>query len=215
MKCRTTDQKDAAFTLIEFLLVIVIVLVALILPMFARARVKTSRGLCTSNLKQAALAFQLWVQDYGPGFPMEVSESKGGTRQAALAGKLLPNLTILSNQMPTPSTLICPGDKKRKPAQTFTDLTALNVSYFLNPDAAFTNQNHIIAGDRNLALAASRVRSGLLHITTNVNELQWTNWLHAHGGNVALVDGSAHQITTHGLRSLLTATGPTTRLIIP
>jgi hypothetical protein len=215
MKCRTTGQRNAAFTWIEFLLVLVIVsvLVALILPMFARARVGRSRP-CTSHLKQVVLAFHIWAQDYETGFPMEVSESKGGTRQAALAGKLLPNLTIISNQLRTPMTLVCSSDGKRKPAQTFTDLTALNVSYFLNPDAAFANQNHIIAGDRNLALASSRVRSGHLRIT-NVNELQWTNWLHAHGGNVALVDGSAHQVTTHGLRSLLTATGPTNRFIIP
>jgi prepilin-type processing-associated H-X9-DG protein len=49
----------------------------------------------------------------------------------------------------------------------------------------------------------------------NVTNVQWANWLHDGEGNVALVDGSAHQVTTHGLRSLLTATGPTNRLIIP
>jgi prepilin-type N-terminal cleavage/methylation domain-containing protein len=215
MKCRIADQRKAGFNFIECLLVLVVVgvLLAFLLPMFARARAGRPRR-CTTNLKQVALGFNLWAQDYETGFPMEVSESKGGTREAALAGKLLPSLKIISNQMRAPSILICPEDRKRKPAQTFTDLTSLNVSYFLNVDAALSNQNHIIAGDRNLVLAASRVRPGLLRIT-NLDELQWTNWLHAHGGNVALVDGSAHQVTTKDLRDLLTLGGPTNRLIIP
>lgn len=145
---------------------------------------------------------------------MELSESDGGTREAALAGKLLPSLLIISNELRTPTVLICPGDNKRKPAPTFASLATINVSYLLNVDAALTNQNHIVAGDQNLALAGLPVKSGLLEIT-NSKDLSWTKGSHDHGGNVALVDGSAHQITTKGLRDLLVLGEPTNRLIIP
>jgi hypothetical protein len=209
------NQSNAAFGLPEFFIVIVSILF-LFLVVHDRLKCKGPglRTKCTSSLKQVALAFNLWAQDNETGLPMQVSESKGGTREAALAGQLLPNLLIMSNQIRTPSILICPEDKKRKPAETFAKLTTANISYFLNIDAALTNQNHILAGDRSLAIAGSPVKPGSLQIT-NASDVQWANWLHDDGGNVALVDGSAHQVTTHGLRSLLTATGPTNRFIIP
>jgi len=217
MKFRIIPQRNAAFTSIEFFIVLVSFVILFLLALFNAAtscKDKGTRVKCTNNLKQLALAFNLWTQDYETGFPMEVSEAKGGTRQAALAGQLLPNLLIISNQLRTPSILLCPEDKKRKPAITFSNLTTLNVSYFVNIDAALTNQNHIIAGDRNLAIAGSPVKPGFLHIT-NAADVQWANWLHDGGGNVALVDGSAHQVTSKGLRDLLTLCGPTNRLIIP
>ena len=214
----TINQRNAAFTSVEFFIVLVSACVLFWLVTSALPRrgcgAKGSRVKCTGSLKQVALAFNLWAQDNETGLPMEVFDSRGGTREAVLAGQLLPNLLIISNQLRTPSILLCPEDKKRKPAITFSNLTTLNVSYFLNVDAALTNQNHIIAGDRNLAMAGSPIRPGLLE-TTNANELAWTKALHEHAGNVALVDGSAHQVTTKGLSGLLTAAGSTNRLIIP
>jgi hypothetical protein len=210
------DTRNAAFTVGELfaVLVSVSVLILFLLHSITKCGGKGLRVKCTGGLKQLALGFQLWAEEHETGFPMEVSESKGGTRQAALAGKLLPNLLIISNQLRTPSILTCPEDRKRKPVTAFFNLTALGVSYFLNVDAALTNQNHVIVGDRNLAMADSPVTPGLLK-TTNANDLTWTKALHEHGGNVALVDGSAHQVTTKGLRNLLTLGGPTNRLIIP
>jgi len=214
----TINQRNAAFTSVEFFIVLVSACVLFWLVTSALPRrgcgAKGSRVKCTGSLKQVALAFNLWAQDNETGLPMEVFDSRGGTREAALAGQLLPNLLIISNQLRTPSILLCPEDKKRKPAITFSNLTTLNVSYFVNIDAALTNQNHIIAGDRNLAIAGSPVKPGFLHIT-NAADVQWANWLHDGGGNVALVDGSAHQVTSKGLRDLLTLCGPTNRLIIP
>jgi competence protein ComGC len=217
-KYRTVNQSNAAFGLAELLiaLVCVLVLFLLIYPTIPREKGRSPRVKCTSSLKQLSLAFELWAQDHQNRFPMELPESEGGTREAALAGKLLPNLLIISNQLQSPTPLICPGDKARKPAKTFATVTTLNVSYFLNANAALTNQQHILAGDRNLALAGSILGPGLSDLTDSY-AVSWTKGSesHDHAGNVALVDGSAHQVTTRGLRSLLTLGGSTNRFIIP
>ena len=205
-------------TFTEFLIVLVCALVLLLLigPSMQRKKGMSPRVQCVNGLKQLSLAFNLWAHDHQNRFPMEVSQSEGGTREAALAGNLLPNLSIISNELQSPSVLICPGDKQRKPAKTFAALTTVSISYFLNADAVLTNHYYLLAGDRNLASAGSPIGSGFMELT-DPYALSWTKGSdsHDHGGNVALVDGSAHQVTTKGLRDLLTAGGPTNRLIIP
>jgi len=54
------------FTLIELLVVIAIIaiLAAILFPVFARAREKARQASCQSNLKQIALAFKMYDQDY-------------------------------------------------------------------------------------------------------------------------------------------------------
>ena len=54
------------FTLIELLVVIAIIaiLAAILFPVFARAREKARQASCQSNLKQIALAFKMYEQDY-------------------------------------------------------------------------------------------------------------------------------------------------------
>jgi prepilin-type N-terminal cleavage/methylation domain-containing protein/prepilin-type processing-associated H-X9-DG protein len=54
------------FTLIELLVVIAIIaiLAAILFPVFARAREKARQSSCLSNIKQIALAAQMYAQDY-------------------------------------------------------------------------------------------------------------------------------------------------------
>jgi len=60
-----------AFTLIELLVVIAIIaiLAAILFPVFARARENARRASCMSNLKQIALGFTMYSQDYDEKFP--------------------------------------------------------------------------------------------------------------------------------------------------
>ncbi len=64
-------NRRAAFTLIELLVVIAIIaiLAAILFPVFARARENARRSSCQSNLKQIALGFIQYTQDYDERLP--------------------------------------------------------------------------------------------------------------------------------------------------
>ena len=59
--------KTGAFTLVEILVVvgIIAVLVALILPVFAKARAAARQAACISQLRQIGLAMRIYVDDNG------------------------------------------------------------------------------------------------------------------------------------------------------
>lgn len=59
------------FTLIELLVVIAIIaiLAALLFPVFAQARASARRASCSSNLRQLAMGFTQYFQDYDETFP--------------------------------------------------------------------------------------------------------------------------------------------------
>ena len=71
MKPISTSSRRA-FTLIELLVVIAIIaiLAAILFPVFARARENARRSSCQSNLKQTALGFKQYIQDYDELYPV-------------------------------------------------------------------------------------------------------------------------------------------------
>ena len=65
-------KERSAFTLIELLIVITIIsiLVAILFPVFARARESARRTSCLSNVKQIGLAMMQYLQDYDETYPL-------------------------------------------------------------------------------------------------------------------------------------------------
>jgi prepilin-type N-terminal cleavage/methylation domain-containing protein/prepilin-type processing-associated H-X9-DG protein len=67
-------RRRKGFTLIELLVVIAIIgiLAAMVFPVFARARESARKAVCLSNVKNIALAYQMYLSDYNDTyFPLE------------------------------------------------------------------------------------------------------------------------------------------------
>ncbi len=65
------NRRHCVYTLIELLVTISIIsiMAAMLLPALSRAREKGQRGLCLSNLKQQALAFKMYSDEFDQHFP--------------------------------------------------------------------------------------------------------------------------------------------------
>ncbi len=96
----------SGFTLIELLVVIAIIaiLAAILFPVFARAREKARQASCMSNMKQIALASDMYIQDYDECYPVSIYATAAGAYTFYHA--LMP-------YMQNAQILTCPSDKKR------------------------------------------------------------------------------------------------------
>jgi prepilin-type N-terminal cleavage/methylation domain-containing protein/prepilin-type processing-associated H-X9-DG protein len=93
IKSSARPARPAAFTLIELLVVIAIIaiLAAILFPVFAKARENARRSSCQSNLKQVALGFKQYIQDYDEKYP-DNPLNIGATAPYGWADKLQPYL---------------------------------------------------------------------------------------------------------------------------
>jgi prepilin-type N-terminal cleavage/methylation domain-containing protein/prepilin-type processing-associated H-X9-DG protein len=79
---RNNQILSRGFTLVEVLIVVavIVIITAILLPVFARVRENGRKATCASNLKQLGLAWQMYADD-SDGKPMPFANSVGGNSQ--------------------------------------------------------------------------------------------------------------------------------------
>jgi len=167
-------------------------------------RTKAPRVTCVLNLKNIGLAMRIFSTDHGDKWPMDLSVTNHGTREwLSDQSQLWRHWLSLSNELSTPTMLLCPADKERQPTKPLTwSLITDNshLSYFLGLDARENSPQSILAGDRNLTTNGVPVGPGRLLLTTNLL-LGWSKELHNQAGNVLLGDGSVQQMSSDRLHA--------------
>ena len=83
------------------------------------------------------LAFRLWAGDHGDKYPFQISTNNGGTAELVSPDKdgFDSNAFLYlkgmngEGELRTPILLICPQDKSKKIAESWTNLLAQNITY--------------------------------------------------------------------------------------
>jgi type II secretory pathway pseudopilin PulG len=231
MKTRAANNRNAAMTLVEVLVVVcaLLAVVVLLLPGLAASKRRSSKLNCASNLKQVGIAYRLWEGDNNDKYPMAVSVANGGAMELVATGNVAACYQVMSNELSTPRILICPQDTKALLAAHFgEDFNNRNISYFVGLDAEERKPQMLLSGDNNFAIGGVPVKSGLLELSANIpiawspgrhvapNSHYWTPARDRFAGNIGMADGSAQQVTTDGLQKALQQTGAAAnRLAIP
>ena len=193
------------------------------LPVLAGNRPVSERTVCFNNLRRVGHAIHLWANDHGERTSWNTPTLEGGTRGVdnSFRNEAWFQMGFMSNQMVTPSILVCPSDRDvvgaaRKMAADFSNnnpnvgFSALvfrdaSLSYIVGLHTLFDAPNSILSGDRNIiwdfrnsACSVGVVASGGWFIPNA--DTKWTNAIHGLSGNLLFSDGRVEQLSTTGLQ---------------
>src|SRR6266496_2674690 len=205
--------QTAAFTLLELLVVIsiIVILAALLLPALAKTKAKANRISCLNNLKQIGAASHIFANEHGDKFPVEVSTNQGGSLEynrlvpgvAGLFVYSFRNFQVMSNELVTPKLLVCRSDN-RTAATNFAAFRDVNLSYFTGLNADPGKPNSVLAGDWNLTNSVTRPAS-----TVTEFNFSWTKQVHEERGNVLFADGRVELLRSFSMsKSVVPASAP-------
>jgi type II secretory pathway pseudopilin PulG len=212
--------------LIELLVVIAIIaiLVAMLLPALAKAKLRAKRIQCVSNLHQVVIGFHAFATDNARGtFPWRVAVAEEGSKGQSEAWR---HFAAIGGSIGSPRILVCPSDEARTGAldfgngrDGFATLRDRSVSYFAGSDADPIYPNSLLAGDSTLRATRENAQCGFGSLrpaseldASNVAGVAWTNRLHGVSGNLALSDASVRSLTSEQLRRLVSASLQPNRL---
>ena len=127
-------------------LVVAAILSWVFLPALSQAKGKAGEIRCANNMKMIGLSFRTWALDHNDQFPFNVSTNLGGTLELCAPGldgfdkNAAMHFLVMSNELSTPSILVCPADK-RLAATDWAHLGAANVTYQVRSGEGVTDAN--------------------------------------------------------------------------
>ena len=109
---------------------------------------ESERATCQAQVTDAiSLALRTWAMDHHGQYPFNVSTNEGGTRELCARGSdgfdrnAWLHFRVVSNELSSPAFLVCPKDRKHKPARDFQSLGPENVTYRLRTGPNLTEDN--------------------------------------------------------------------------
>jgi hypothetical protein len=196
---------------------------------------KRDRMACIDNLRKIGISFKSYAGNHMDQFPMGISTHQGGAAEWLVGASAPVNIfrvfQVMSNELTTPKTLLCPKDisgssrpGRIQATNLVNDLNRVGnqaISYFIGTDAHVTYPSMLLVGDRNLTnssppgnlkfdvfvIATSAVITHLGANHTDTLGAGWNDKMHQNSGNVARTDGSVHEMNVLELRNALRNSG--------
>jgi hypothetical protein len=205
-------HRSSGFSLVEVIAIIAVVLVffGLLIPAGGPGKVRPQRIKCTANLKNVGLAARIFATDNNDVMPGAFFRSNVMELSSVDVARLF---VTFSNELSTPKILNCPADQQRTRAESFTNFSSKNVSYFFSLTAGDRLPNSFLAGDRNIQANGEDVNPGRFNLTTNLAP-GWSKEIHDTQGDIAMGDGSVQQFSSSRLTAAVRDQEVSTNLLL-
>jgi hypothetical protein len=167
---------------------------------YSRALARRHRIYCANSLKNIGLAVRIFSSTSAPEYPWAVAGRDGGSKEYVTdPAALWRHFAALSNEFNSPKRFICPSDRERRDANSWSEFTNNHfVSYALGFSATEETPQSILAADRNIRLDGAVLTDVILSFPSNV-VVTFDQRLHNEAGNLLLMDGSVQQVPSRNL----------------